>query len=66
MILLEVKKMDYKELKTKTEQERLSMLKKRRELYAYARSKNFTGAESRRLSATSREVIDKMALERDS
>lgn len=57
--------MNYEELKAKAAQDAEAELKKRRELYAYARSKKFTGVESRRLSATSKEVIDKMALERD-
>lgn len=57
--------MDYKELKAKAALDAEADAKKRRELYAYARSKKFTGVQSRRLSATSKEVIDRMALERD-
>jgi len=52
---------ELQELREAAARDVATLRKKTKELYRYARDKGFTYAEARRLAATSREKIDRLA-----
>ncbi len=53
---------ELEELREQARKDRAVELSKRKELYRYARGKGFSGIESRILSGTSKEKINRLSL----